>query len=381
MHTFTMIPRFQKRYRSRPYFFFALFFMLFSKFSLKILHIIQQEDENYLEAFKGIDVIHRGKHSLGCQCVMCEIDQICGGLWKGGTIGGDASHIKNVHLVVSHCENSLLSVMNFANESQNENIRVTVISKCGNEIKGLTNSVKISNTLRVPNVGGCDHSFAHFLNIYSREGLSSLLLTTSDVIVFLKDTDRSVSSIHQPAVYRSLNEMLRIVSKEGFACGMEPTAHPWYASGPSLVSAYHVTSILQTFDLGEYSRWNSVVVNGNTKNDKFRSKFRNLGDFHRYLQMSISDDVVQVCYGGSFAVSVKNIQRIPNSLWGRLEHVLSRGDNIEEGHFAERTWAALLATPLTNSLHIKALQNFSTSILQRNLSIIGAFQRESSNNR
>jgi hypothetical protein len=25
---------------------------------------------------------------------------------------------------------------------------------------------------------------------------------------------------------------------------------------------------------------------------------------------------------------------------------LSRGDNIEEGHFAERTWAALLSKPL-----------------------------------
>merc|ERR1719203_1244740 len=35
-----------------------------------------------------------------------------------------------------------------------------------------------------------------------------------------------------------------------------------------------------------------------------------------------------------------------NSVWKSVEKSLSRGNNIQEGHYAERSWAALLSTPL-----------------------------------
>ena len=40
---------------------------------------------------------------------------------------------------------------------------------------------------------------------------------------------------------------------------------------------------------------------------------------------------------------------MPRALWASLTAALSRADNLEEGHFAERLWAALLSAPLPGS--------------------------------
>ena len=53
-----------------------------------------------------------------------------------------------------------------------------------------------------------------------------------------------------------------------------------------------------------------------------------------------------VCYGGNFAAKATQIYS-KRMIWERIETSLMRGDNIEEGHFAERAWAALLSHPLT----------------------------------
>ena len=47
------------------------------------------------------------------------------------------------------------------------------------------------------------------------------------------------------------------------------------------------------------------------------------------------------------------------NMWKKLEVSLRRSDNIEEGHFGERSWAAMLSNPL-EPLQIEALQNYST---------------------
>lgn len=45
-------------------------------------------------------------------------------------------------------------------------------------------------------------------------------------------------------------------------------------------------------------------------------------------------------------------------MWKSAEISLSRGDNIEEGHFMERIWGSLLANPL-KSYQIEALRRHS----------------------
>ena len=51
-----------------------------------------------------------------------------------------------------------------------------------------------------------------------------------------------------------------------------------------------------------------------------------------------------------------------------------RGDNIQEGHFAERSWGPLLATPL-QAFQVKALRQHSTSVRFNHFEIHGALVR------
>jgi hypothetical protein len=46
--------------------------------------------------------------------------------------------------------------------------------------------------------------------------------------------------------------------------------------------------------------------------------------------------VIQVCYGGIFAASTSSIFKQDMDVWRALEKALERGNNIQEGHYAER---------------------------------------------
>jgi hypothetical protein len=96
-----------------------------------------------------------------------------------------------------------------------------------------------------------------------------------------------------------------------------------------------------------------ITVNSN---EKFPSQFHNLGEWVSSIGIELPRPYTPVCYGGSYAVQVSRIQQVPLPIRKRLEDSLSRADNIEEGHFAERTWAALFMPPL-NDKEIQLLAN------------------------
>lgn len=50
-------------------------------------------------------------------------------------------------------------------------------------------------------------------------------------------------------------------------------------------------------------------------------------------------------------------------MWKKFMESLARGDNIKEGHFGERPWAAMLSKPL-DLIQIEALKNLGTQVLQ-----------------
>ena len=52
--------------------------------------------------------------------------------------------------------------------------------------------------------------------------------------------------------------------------------------------------------------------------------------------------VLPVCFGGTFAASRAAIRSVPRATWAFVAKTLDRGDSVQEGHFAERAWAALL---------------------------------------
>ena len=97
---------------------------------------------------------------------------------------------------------------------------------------------------------------------------------------------------------------------------------------------------------------------------KFRSNFTNIGEFFDDLGDLSMQKVVPLCYGGVFAASVSNIKRQDSSVWQKLETILSRGDNIEEGHYAERSWAMLLSLPLED-YKLDALLQYTDNVSKR----------------
>ena len=61
----------------------------------------------------------------------------------------------------------------------------------------------------------------------------------------------------------------------------------------------------------------------------------------------LDNTYVPICYGGMFLSSIRSIVDSPVQDWAPIVDSLSRGDNIEEGHYMERSWAALLSRPFT----------------------------------
>ena len=53
-------------------------------------------------------------------------------------------------------------------------------------------------------------------------------------------------------------------------------------------------------------------------------------------------ETMPVCYRGSFAVQKKQFLNHRKEAWEKMVSSLSRGDNIVEGHYAERVWASIL---------------------------------------
>ena len=148
----------------------------------------------------------------------------------------------------------------------------------------------------------------------------------------------------------------------------------------------------------------------NNVNVEFKSGHENLESwwksmvpndiFNYYLHTKHKkfDPLIQVCYGGSFAATTErillpipekrhnsktsnatttrtnNIQSV-TKVWEDITTSLSRADNLEEGHFMERTWGALLSQPL-ESYQERALQDFKSKVLDIKGSLTGTLVRQ-----
>jgi hypothetical protein len=303
-----------------------------------------------------------------CKCVDCEEDEFCGGLWKAnrypgnngnGNGNGNGNDGTKIHIVVSHCKSNLGWISDFTKGYEADIASIHVITKCGVPVEGAPDNA----TLEVlPNVGRCDHAYAHYITTI----LDQKVLGHSrghghghekdSIVVFLKDNQ----ILHQgTGKQNNFEAMVRLASSSnGFACGVLPTSIQ--VDGHKVfISAYHEVKKLFEFTLGRYWKGES-----NTQSDvePFESVYRNIGALYDSLGAGpLPAEVVQVCYGGIFAASVPNIKTVDRPVWEKVEQILSRGDNIQEGHYMERSWAYLLATPL-QSFQVKALLKHSDSV-------------------
>jgi hypothetical protein len=301
-----------------------------------------------------------------CRCVQC-CDSNCGHIWMASA---KQSHPKllipfdDIQIIISHCMNDLFWTEAFFQGYNTSSIYI--YSKCGKEVDGAPKDAKI---FRMNNVGRNDHAYLHHIINHTYFQNAS-----RKVLFFLKDNRKSTEE--RGGKWRSIQELLLIVSTFQFACAMEHNVRRQYIVRSHLgaekfsPSAFHDKKEISAFAMGAY-RSKSGLYDNSTENaeaggESFKSKFNNLGEWLQSMSILLPPTpVVQVCYGGSFVTTVDAIQKQPLKMWKSLETSLSRADNIEEGHFMERAWAGLLSKPL-NQEEVDAIQNYSTNIARKN---------------
>jgi hypothetical protein len=275
-------------------------------------------------------------------------------LWRGSLPDSEILPIHlqqnsrlNIELVVSHCNLPLNWIFEWASPFVFSNI--TIISKCNETVVG---APLAANIIRLPNVGRCDHSYAHHINRnYNRYHNDHVHSNDDDdaFVVFLKDSDNSNRNHY--ARHRSLNEMIQISKKIGLACHEEPS---WVWSQQSIltlhpvcqISAYHNWTLLQDYTQKTYARLRR------DNNSEFASEHgTTLGEYAQNMGIVRPPvDIVPVCYGGNFMAQRRQLTRKPREPWRRIEKSLSRANNIAEGHFMERLWATVLGKPLEHDM-------------------------------
>ena len=327
-----------------------------------------------------------------CKCANCEEDETCGGLWTAtryppAHIHSDIAdidiadidiadidiaeaqenitdtnkalshslnlnlHKKIIHIVISHCTKDLHWLSDYTRGFDIASVHV--ITKCGVPVAGVPKHMNATTTIEVlPNVGRCDHSYAHYITTILDEkikiskangnGNGGDDIEKDSVVLFLKD-DMSRENLHQgdfiKKTWNDLESILRVsFSENGFSCGTVITKS-------SHRSAYHDLSRLFKFKMHVYKS-NKKVYTDYGDEVPFEYNIMNLGSFMKILDPGLLPELVQVCYGGVFAASLSNIRKTKSSTWETAEKILSRGDNIVEGHFMERSWGMLLSTHL-----------------------------------
>jgi hypothetical protein len=300
-------------------------------------------------------------------CSACEDDA-----WTrtvaAGHDGGEP--IKEVDVVVSLCTHDLTWLQEYIEglRSLGAPVRnVTIYSKCGAVAPVAHPLIEWSQTVvELPNVGRCDHTYAYHM--------AEKFWDLADATIFIKDSydpnspqaDRVAGGLDAP---RKVDYTWEHLKRDGVTC--------LYDSGASHgASVWHETQPLSQWKLAGYSadqlaqrlRGNAEahsegddasqapVSDGQTafskqQQQQFQSSVRPLG---AWLKQTMGIDLAErtlwpVCYGGLFGATKKTIHRTSRTSWEQMRDSLTRGDNIEEGHYAERSWLGLLSQPLTES--------------------------------
>ena len=279
-------------------------------------------------------------------------------------------------MVVSHCTISLRNLPDVISALQAQaGVRVDAVhiySKCGVPVEKLQLRRKLPQVriyaTALSNYGRNDHTYAYHIAHFAVGTRTPLLLFMKDTNIAnitQRNSDGTIARVDSPV---SIPLMARRARRRGFACGRRP-APGW--------SNWHLESWFWGFAL-EYhkpaheqhsianDKWHQLAVPHERRTSTavlgaaieaapFASSLRPLGAWLRGSGIFSPELVarltgswtplVPVCYGGAFAVRRDRLMAVPNRTWVQAEQALRRGDNIEEGHFFERLWAALLMAP------------------------------------
>jgi hypothetical protein len=246
---------------------------------------------------------------------------------------GILKKIRNVSLVISHCDYPLDWIANFTSGFEDIIDKVWVFTKCDQNV---TNAPPGSQIIPLSNVGRCDHSYAYWLHHFFPEMDGK---DASDrIVVFMKDSNYMLSYWGD----RNFGDMLSLAVSHGLGC----MKINWLAS---VIHRYDMVRLMRWYGVGH------VRAEGRGGDENVvpfhNDEFENVGEWVDKLQLGpvfSTKNIVSICHGGFFAATHARIAIQPNRVWDAMEKSLSRGDSIEEGHYAERIWGCLLSKPISN---------------------------------
>lgn len=245
------------------------------------------------------------------------------------------SKIHSVSLVISHCDHPLSWLQNFTNGYENITSKIWIFTKCGKEVIDAPQKAEI---IALPNVGRCDHTYAYWMNGSYLE--ANPIGSPYEIIVFLKDTDYFFHTRKTDG--QEFGDLISLAVANGLGCKR------WDINLFAYDKLRWVDCAKDKSDQ-EYRRRDGADYGEAVP--FFNSNFPNLGVWADHVQLhpaAITQNIVPVCCGGVFAVTRHQIAKHPKRVWRAIAESLSRGDNIIEGHYAERLWASLLSKPLSN---------------------------------
>lgn len=313
-------------------------------------------------------------------CSVCEDES-----WTRTVAHGPDSEvtIDHVDVVVSLCKHDLQWLHEYVESlrSLGAPVRnVTIYSKCGVAAPAANPGAAWSQTVvELPNVGRCDHTYAYHM--------AKQYWYLADATIFIKDSydpkspqaDRVEEGLDQP---RHVDYTWEHMKSDGVTClydsGASHGASVWHVAGATSqwkLAGYGAEMLAQHLrgNISEHSEGDdasqaplsdrpTALASQAPLTDlqpvvQFQSSVRPLG---AWLKQTMGIDLAErnmwpVCYGGLFGATKKSIHRTSRESWEQMRDSLTRGDNIEEGHYAERSWLGLLSLPITES-HQKKLR-------------------------
>ena len=170
-----------------------------------------------------------------------------------------------ITLVISHCNEDMSWMEEFLGKTEIED--VVIYSKCNYVFNGYTHPG--SKILEQPNYGRCDHPYSHWMARMKEEAA-----TDNHLVLFLKGS--RTNEAHPGMTYRTLEEMVQITKRLGFACGNENTGIPY--------SANPVTEGMLTWERPFYRGIN------------IKSQYQNMGEWINAMGVDLPKPIMPVCY-------------------------------------------------------------------------------------
>lgn len=257
------------------------------------------------------------------------------------------SALSTAELAVAHCAVQLDWLQGALTSIDAVGMRLTrlnVYLKCGRSafshprfdevMERMMVPKNVSTVKELPNVGRCDHTWAYHLARYYS--------TLAHVVIFMKDSTFCNPETRLAKLTVPTATVLGDVMAWGFGCFRMPAVNGLYGRLHLRALTMGMRKRRYAGLTKTYSNWNSQGYTPNFAARVNMTEFARRAFDEWFFERLMGQTFIQVCYGGSFGFRGADARMHSRASFERLQALLARADNLEEGHFVERLWHALL---------------------------------------